>query len=351
MEASRRSLLLWPPPEEANPYLRKLADALTQRGVAVRSSPRLAALCARPGDATALHLHWPEWMLQDRSRARYIARTRWQLGLLDLARSRGLRLAWTAHNLLGHDDPHPDLGVAARRALLSRCAVVFGHFARAEDDLRAWGFRGRFVAAAHPAFGDEHPYPFADAAARLRWRRARGITDDATLLVSPGSMEPYKNLAALAGALRASTDPSLRWIAAGRCPPSVRRALADATGDDPRLRVEAGFQSRASLAQLVAAADAVVLAHKDFYTTGVAVLAAALGAPLIAPPRHQLASWRSMPFFAPLEAVRADALGRAVVAVRAMGHEARAAARAFARAYDWASMAAATDGALFGAPS
>lgn len=347
MTAAPRHLLVWPPPEDANPYVRKLADALTQRGVRVRSAPRLAALCARPDGASWLHVHWPEWMLHDPQRARYRARVRWQLGLFDLARARGVRLAWTAHNLLGHDDPHPDLGAAARRALLARCDVVVGHFARAEEDLRAWGFRGRFVAAAHPAFGDEHPYPFSDDAARGAWRRAQGVPEGGILLVSPGSMEPYKNLPALAAALSGVTDPALRWVAAGRAPPDVRAALAEAVAGERRFAVREGFQSREDLARLVAGADAVVLAHKDFYTTGVAVLGAALGTPVIAPPRNQLAAWSGLPFFVPLEAVSTEVLSEAVAAVRAIDDGARRAARAWARRYDWNTLAADLDRALF----
>lgn len=347
MSRDARRILVWPPPEASNPYVRKLVDALAQRGVRARSASKLATLCARPEGASWLHLHWPEWMLHDPLRARYRARVRWQLGLLDLARAQGVRLAWTAHNLLGHDDPHPDLGADARRALLARCDVVVGHFADAEGDLRAWGFRGRFVPAAHPPFGDEHPQPFASAAARARWRRARGVPEGGVLLATPGSMEPYKNVVALATALRELDDPSLRWVAAGRAPPSVRDALREVARNEPRLSVEEGFQSRAALSELIAGADAVVLAHKDFYTTGVAVLAAALGTPVIAPPRNHLAAWTSLPFFAPLPAVRAEDLSRAIASVRAMGDAQRAAARAWVRRYDWASMAADLDRALF----
>lgn len=344
-------MLVWPAPEDANPYVRKLARALSQRGVELRASSRLAALCARPEGASWLHLHWPEWMLHHPSRALYRARSGWLLGLLDLARARGLRLAWTAHNLVGHDDPHPDLGLRARRALLARCELVLGHFAEAERDLRGLGFSGRFVCVPHPPFADEHPQPFATPDARRAYRRARGVGDDTLLLASPGAMEPYKNLPALARALAGRPDEKLGWIVAGRCSPELLAALREAAARDPRVALDPGFQSRAALSELIAASDAILLGHNDFYTSGVAVLALTLGAPLIAPPRHQLGAWRGEPFFAPLEAVDAPSLSAAIERVRAMGRGAFARARAFARQSDWSLMAATLDRAMFGAAS
>lgn len=340
-------MLLWPAPEEANPYVRKLADALAQRGVEVNAGRRLASLCARPGGASWLHVHWPEWMLHDPARWRYRARDLWLRSLLDHARRQGLRVAWTAHNLLGHDDPHPDLGEAARRALLARCDLVLGHFAEAEGDLRDRGFQGRFVCAPHPPFADEHPAPFADDLARARARAELGVAPDALLLVSPGAMAPYKNLPALAEALRASPDAKVRWVVAGRAQGGTLDHMREAARLDARVRLELGFQPRARLAELIAASDAILLGHKDFYTSGAAVLGATVGAPVIAPARNHLASWRREPFFVPLDLATPEAMSQALERVRAMGAGARARARAFARESDWARMAATLDRAMF----
>ncbi len=343
-------VLLWPPPEEANPYVRKLADALTQRGVRVRPGKRLADLCARPGGAHWLHLHWPEWMLQDPVRPRYLARIAYLRGLLELARAQGLRLAWTAHNLLGHDDPHPDLGALGRRALLARCDLVLGHFADIEPDVRRWGFTGHFVVAPHPPFGDEHPAPFANESARMAFRHAAGVADGDLLLVTPGSLAPYKNLVALADALRSIPHPALRWWVMGRGEGETLRAIRDAASRDPRITLREGFQSRDDLSRALAASDAMLLGHKDFTTSGAAVLGATLGAPVIAPCRAQLASWAGESFFAPLDLSRRDGLSDAVAQVRSMDPAVRDQARAFARRATWAQMAATLHAAMTEVP-
>lgn len=344
-----RAMLCWPQPDAANPYLLRLTGALADRGVSVRASSSLARLCVTPRGARWLHVHWPEWRTQHPRRVMYRARARGVLALLDAARARGTRLAWTAHNLLGHDDPHPDLGLEFRRALLARCDVAFGHFATAEDDLRALGFRGRFALTPHPHFADDYRDPFADASARDAWRAAHGVPDDALLLASPGSMEPYKNLPALAATLRSLDDRRWRWIAAGRCRrPDVRDALHRAVDGDPRVTLHEQFQPRDELAALVAASDAVVLSYRAFYTSGAAVLALTLGAAVIGPARHHLGSFGDAPFFVPLDALDTPSLGAALASLRARPRSLRASAWAHARATAWPDVARTVDETLFG---
>lgn len=344
-----RTLLTWPAADEANPYVLRLSAALTARGVSVRHARHLAAHCARPRGARWLHVHWPEWMTQHPSPTAYRARIAWQTTLLDAARTQGVSLAWTAHNLFGHDDPHPELGRRAREALLRRCAVVFGHFPSAEHDLRALGFQGRFAWAAHPHYDADYPQPFADESARRDFRRALGVDDDALLLVSAGAIEGYKNLPALAAALRDASPSKLRWVVAGRAGHAASvdalRAMAPSL---PWMTLRTGFLPRGEMARLLAAADAALLGYRDFYTSGAAVLALTLGTPVVAPPRHHLALYAGEAFLVPLEAVTPAALEAALAALRAMPADARAAARRRALTDTWEAAAAVVDATLFG---
>src|SRR4051812_28208634 len=93
-----------------NPYLPRFCAALEAGGVdVVRARIRpLGLLRMRRGDW--VHFHWPGAPLISRDRARYARRVDRFVRLLDGLRARGVRLAWTAHNLLPHDDPHPELG-------------------------------------------------------------------------------------------------------------------------------------------------------------------------------------------------------------------------------------------------
>lgn len=339
------SMLSWPPPDDGNPYVARLREALGARGVEVLSHRYLAALCARPKGRRWLHLHWPEWMLQDSDPVRYRARMVYLFGLLDLARAQGVSLAWTAHNLFGHGDPHPALAAASRRALLARCSVVFGNFDGAEAPLRAMGFRGRFALTPHPHAADDLPPAVDRPSARAR----EGARDDTLMLVSFGAIEGYKGLSAFGAALGAMPDVPVRYVIAGRAKdPIEHRALLALAARDRRIELREGYVAADALARLVVAADATVLPYRDFFTSGAAMLSLTLSTPLIAPPWHHFRSYVRAPFFAALPSLGPESLRRALDRAARFTPSDREAARSAARVTGYADIAATVHHTLFG---
>jgi beta-1,4-mannosyltransferase len=99
-------VLAWPAfrKQAANPHAALLARELIALGVRVVDWTPLRALF-RPGDLW--HLHHPETVLHRRSVARSAFETIAFLGLLWLARLRGVRVLWTMHDLGSNDSLHP----------------------------------------------------------------------------------------------------------------------------------------------------------------------------------------------------------------------------------------------------
>jgi len=129
-------LLSWPRPYPENrtclasrPRSRRRASRRVRRGT---SHAR-----ARPDHARWLHVHWPEWMLTDASRARATPGR-----VVRRARAHGagsrLRLAWTAHNLLGTTIRTPTLR-GLRACAGSRRATWCSALSSAEQDVRTSG--------------------------------------------------------------------------------------------------------------------------------------------------------------------------------------------------------------------
>ncbi len=332
--AERGVLLSWPRPYPENPYLPRLAAALAETGVTTRSARYLATLAARPDHARWLHVHWPEWMLTDASRARAHARAAWFDALVRVARARGLRLAWTAHNLLGHDDPHSDLARAARVRWLAACDVVFGHFPSAEQDVRDLGFRGRFALTPHPHFADDYPA----APARDVARRALGYAPGETVVLAFGAIEPYKGFDRLAAAFVRHAPATARLLVAGRASDrGAVEALHRAVGGDPRVRVETAFVPRERVPMLFAAADVLACAYRSFYTSGTAMLALSFGTPLLGPAVHHLAAFAGEPFF--VECPEPEALAAAWPRIERLDPSTREVARACALRHTWSDVA------------
>lgn len=327
-------ILSWPQPYEANPYLDQLRDALSRHGVDTRTDRYLASLAVRTDGARWLHLHWPEWMLRDASRSLSWARALWFFSLIDSLRARGVKLAWTAHNLIGHDDPHPDLALRFRRMWLRRCSLVHGHFASAETQLRALGFTGRFVLAGHPHARDD----YQPTMSRDEARASLGFSQSDRVLLCFGAIETYKGFDRVCASFVRNTDPSLRLLIAGRASdPAAVDAVERARAGDARVVIRRSFLTREESANVALAADAMVLGYRQFFTSGTAMLALSMGTPVIGPARNHLAELEGEPFFSALD--DPDQLSNSLASPTLFTEDSRAWARAWALQFTYDSLA------------
>ncbi len=335
-------LLSWPAPYHGNPYLSRLTAALRDEGVESISHRYLAGLAAshhmRAPRARWLHVHWPEWMLQDTNVVRARARALWFFALVDSLRAQGIKLLWTAHNLIGHDDPHPALGLELRRRWLARCSAVLGHFASAEQSVRELGFVGRFLLSPHPHAADD--YGLDEGTDRAELRRVFECSPEGLLLVGFGAIEHYKGFDRLVSAFVAHADRNDRLVIAG----AARKrdelaAVLRATRTDERVSLRPWHHSRAESAQLLTAADALVLSYRQFFTSGTAMLALTMGAAVIGPAEHHLSAIAGEPFFFAMPSVEADFAG-ALARLRATSDSAiRTRAQRWAMQWTYQAMA------------
>lgn len=345
-------------PRDANPYQESLHAALAELGVAAGYLPartRSAALnlallpvevlLARRRGADVLHVHWLYLFDHPAARAgRWVRRAlRSWLGIvLATARVVGLPVVWTAHNELPHR-PIFDDDAAARAALGRSAAAVLAH---SDDAARRLVDRG-WVAPHRVAVIPHGPLPLPPpSTGRAATRAGLGVAEDARLLAFVGRVEAYKGVEGLLSAV-AEESAAGRWppgvvvLVAGGCrDPRLAdrlRALADAAGATVVLRLE--YVPDARLADLLAAADVVVLPFDAVTTSGSALLALGAGRPL-ALPAHALPD---LPREAVLRFDDVPGLGAAVAGLDdAALARLWAAAHASQRAWTWEDVAIAT---------
>jgi beta-1,4-mannosyltransferase len=204
---------------------------------------------------------------------------------LHALKRRGVHIAWTAHNLVPHDDPHPDLGRRARSDMLAVVDHVFVHFESARRDLaEAFGYTGPSTVVPHPHFMNAYPPPAPRAAARARL----GLPDDGFVALAFGRIRPYKGVGAIIEAFRRIAGERDRLVVAGCREGDVARELALADGD-PRIMVHARTIPHDDVPVYFGAADVAVTAHRAFFTSSAAPLALSMGCPIVGPPIHHLA--------------------------------------------------------------
>jgi beta-1,4-mannosyltransferase len=268
-----------------NPYLPNLLNALRDEGLQVSAPHILGGGSARLQSGDWLHIHWSAEVHAHHTRWLYSARAAAFHRHLRLLKGRGVHIAWTAHNLLPHDDPHPELGRNARRDLLALVDHVFIHFPGAQAMLaKEFGYTGPCTVIHHPHYIDSHPTPPPQSEARARL----GLPPEGFVALSFGLLRPYKGINDVIHAFQKIAGEHDRLVLAGQPAGDVSAELELAKRDS-RILLHAKRIPVADVPLYFAAADAAVIAYRAFFTSGSALLALSMGCPVIGPEVNHLA--------------------------------------------------------------
>jgi beta-1,4-mannosyltransferase len=289
-------------------------------------------------------MHWPGAKLQA-VRPWYWTQVKLFERRLARLKARGVRLAWTAHNLLPHDDPAPDLARRARLAVLDAVEHVFVHFPGAIDSLRdELGYRGPATVIPHGHYGEAYPAMPVQSDAR----RALNLPERAWVVLLFGALRPYKGIGEAIAGFLAMAGPDDRLIIAGKPDGAPEHELAGGRGD-PRVIYDERLIPDAEVPGLFAAADVFLMAHQQFFTSGSAVLALTFGLPVVGPPLHHLLALGPAPRVFPAEPSAAG-IAAGLRQARAHGPVDREAIAAWARRELSWSTAAERIAAVLGSP-
>jgi glycosyltransferase involved in cell wall biosynthesis len=188
----------------------------------------------------------------------------------------GMKLAWTAHNVLPHDQVFAD-DVAARRLLVRHCDVVFSHSEWALASLTALGARpARAAVIRHPAFGQPPS----------REPLRPGAGDGHTEFLFFGKIFEYKGVEELLEAFAELPDSvPARVTVAGECDdPRLRARLEElAKRCGARVALRVGHVADHEIPGLMGSAHVVVLPFRRVTTSGSTMLALGYGKPVITP--------------------------------------------------------------------
>lgn len=286
------------PLDAQNPFQALLTSRFEEAGLVPVGMDRLADLddpvalpalvALRSQDiSVVLHLHWLARVLRgatsvDDGRRRVKA----FLGALDACRAAGGRIVWTAHNVLPHDTPFPEVDVELRRGVVARADVVHvlseGTVAAAAPlyEIPA----AKLLHLPHPAYLGVYPDDVPDADAR----RTYGLGADDIVFGLVGNLRPYKGLDELLGAFEslvaAPPDRRRRRLLIAGTPsadPSVEALLARARAH-PDVVVDARRIPASELSIPFRASDVIVLPYRSSLNSGVLLLALSFGRPVIA---------------------------------------------------------------------
>jgi glycosyltransferase involved in cell wall biosynthesis len=289
-------------PRAPNPYQELLHGRLRTRGVDVRYlegptrshtvnlalGPLVLAWWRLRG-YRLMHLHWVYGFSLPWARTRRWAprcMQKWFGVWLWACDILGLRLVWTAHNLLPHEPVFAD-DRAGRRRLVDHCDAVIAHSPETAAELRQYGANNVAVIP-QGGYRDLYPQTLERAEARDRL----GLRGEDFVVAFVGSVHPYKGVDLLIDAMAMlPPEPPTRLVVAGGCSDADYRSSLEAAarraGD--RVRLSLGRVPDDDLQVYLRAADVAAFPFRNVTNTGSILLALGFGVPVVIPDLPQLA--------------------------------------------------------------
>lgn len=228
-----------------------------------------------------VHLHWPSFEYGGaRGPLRAVRKFLRFVALLVLARVKGARLVWTAHNLFPHDRTVPAwIDTVGRHVVIALADVVLVHGQEACTVLleRFPRVRGKVRVIPHGHWIGYYRTDLSPVAARERL----GIPTGAFVYLFIGLCKPYKNLDGLIQSFRKSGGDAILMIAGKFQDKDYYARVLDLAQGDPRIRFFPGFVANDDMQVYLHACNVVVVPYREILTSGTAILAMSFGRPVI----------------------------------------------------------------------
>lgn len=316
--------------EAGNPYISLLYTALRVEGVAIREADlRPWRVYSEKQRYDVLHIHWPEYVMAgpETGLGRSARVTAGAMALrhsVQVLRSRGVRIVWTAHNIRPHDPSARAIQVGLYRWLAQKADAVIVHTHYAANLVREQlGRRGPMYLARHGNYIGAYALP-STGRDTLRARYGFGETDH--VLLAFGQIRAYKRLSQLVRDFVAFAPPSAHLIIAGspKDPDAVRKLREMAATTDRVLLLDRRIPD-AEVGELYALTDLAIFNYPDMFSSGALMLAFSMGVAALAPqqgPADELVGepalfgWEKSPFEVLSKALtfRSDVRQRAALA-------------------------------------
>lgn len=272
---------------KANPYNFLLSEALTRQGWLVLDQAEASSYATRPD---IVHFHWPEsaaglsWPSTVKRIAEVLSSVLWQ-------KRRGAKVVWTVHNPSSHDHARPRLErfYMARFVGLIDGAIYLSQSTRERALELHPGLRHvSFEVIPHHLYGGEYPAPR---------QRAGAATGQPGRLGVVGDLKAYKGIDDLVHRFAGAPFDDVELQIWGRFADPAFRArmvalVAQAQALGARVALTEGRLDNQQFVDAIASCDAVALPYSDDANSGVAILAAELGVPLLTSPSLALRELR-----------------------------------------------------------
>jgi beta-1,4-mannosyltransferase len=201
-----------------------------------------------------------------------------------LVRIKGVKLIWTIHNKVSHENYNRKKELIIRRILCACVNKIILHSEEALNEVSKF-YRVRISNKTKVIFHGNYVncYPPPSQSKSLLRSRLE-ITDDDIVILFFGALKPYKGIETLISAFDKVDRKNLKLIIAGTpCDDSYKQSLVKLCQFNKKITTDLQFISNTELSNYLFLADVVVLPFSDTLTSGSTILAMTFGKALVLP--------------------------------------------------------------------
>lgn len=234
------------------------------------------------GHYHVVHIHWPDNILKTTSCvAAALKLVFFYLFLLYFKYVKRVRLVWTAHNIVSHEERYPFLEKVLWTVMLKRVSGIIFHEEAIRDQF--YKIRGQLdclsTVVKLPMFCGMYP-----GAEKTKSGVNFQPVDGNPSFLFIGQIRPYKNVKSLIVAFKGLPLSGSRLVVAGKPINSeYERELEDLCSGDQRISFQPGFVPNSKLRNYFDKADLVVLPFSSISNSGSVLLALSFGCRVLVP--------------------------------------------------------------------
>jgi len=270
----------------SNPYQDELAKSLELQGIKVEKGDTLKSvfhdIIYRRYRLDILHLHWlPTFGLRPISLLRLIL----FVLRLSILRVLGVKIVWTAHNLIPHESKYHkgDWLVAKLVTTLAQSIIVHGETARKEV-ISTFRLKNpdKTLVIPHGNYIGQYPNKIN----RTMARKILGIPDSKIVMLFLGGIRSYKGVLELIKdfkLLNLEYEDAYLMIAGRAINDEVNDIINKEIEGHENIRYKPGFVPAEDIQVYMNACEVCVFPYKEILTSGAVILAMSFGRACIAP--------------------------------------------------------------------
>lgn len=266
--------------ERVNPYNAQLYRQIEASGHSVIEYSHKRVLKEK---FDIVHLHWPDGYIDHRNPLKAIQRALLLISMMSLAKFKGARLVWTAHNLKPHDARHPKFSQYFLTQFLKLCNGLIFLTEEGKNSFLQYYPAEKNISSAvvpHGHYRDSYTKSVDQAEAKAEL----GLVTGKKILLFMGMIKPYKNCDVLIKEFSAAKLADYVLVIAGKPDtPEYRQQLEALAAGNENIYLRLEFIPDNQLHLYMSAADCVILPYKSILNSGALLLALSFNKPVIAP--------------------------------------------------------------------